>query len=246
MTTNRMALVLGVGPLQGLGAALAQRFAAEGLQVVIAGRSSAKLAQVADAIAGAGAGGMAIPVVADATVESDVKRLFETATADGRVLEIAAYNVDSNLSAPLLETDVEMFITLWQQNSLGAFLFGREAIKHMLPQQHGTLFFTGATASLRAKPPFTAFAAAKAAVRALAQGMAREFGPQGIHVVHTIIDGVINGERAHRQFSRFVATKGADGLLQLEAIAQTYWAIHQQHPSAWTHELDLRPFKEPF
>jgi NAD(P)-dependent dehydrogenase (short-subunit alcohol dehydrogenase family) len=239
-----MALVLGVGPLQGLGAALARRFAAEGLPVVIAGRSSAKLTLVADVIADAG--GMAIPVVADATSESDVKRLFETATADGRVLEIAAYNVDSNLSAPLLETDLAMFTALWQQNSLGAFLFGREAIKHMLPQGSGTLFFTGATASLRAKPPFTAFAAAKAAVRALAQGMAREFGPQGIHVVHAIIDGVIDGERAHRQFSRFVATKGSDGLLQLEAIAQTYWAIHQQHPSAWTHELDLRPFKEPF
>jgi NAD(P)-dependent dehydrogenase (short-subunit alcohol dehydrogenase family) len=244
MTTNGRALVLGVGPLQGLGAALAQRFAAEGLQVVIAGRSSAKLALVADAIADAG--GMAIQVVADATSESDVKRLFETATAGGRILEIAAYNVDSNLAAPLLETDLTMFTTLWQQNSLGAFLFGREAIKHMLPHSQGTVFFTGATASLRAKPPFTAFAAAKAAVRALAQGMAREFGPQGIHVVHTIIDGVINGERAHRHFSRFVATKGADGLLNLEAIAQTYWAIHQQHPSAWTHELDLRPFKEPF
>jgi NAD(P)-dependent dehydrogenase (short-subunit alcohol dehydrogenase family) len=227
-----------------LGAALAQRFAAEGLQVVIAGRSSAKLTLVADAIADAG--GMAIPVVADATSESDVKRLFETATVGGRILDIAAYNVDSNLSAPLLETDLAMFTALWQQNSLGAFLFGREAIKHMLPQGSGTLFFTGATASLRAKPPFTAFAAAKAAVRALAQGMAREFGPQGIHVVHTIIDGVIDGERAHRQFSRFVATKGSDGLLQLEAIAQTYWTIHQQHPSAWTHELDLRPFKEPF
>lgn len=244
MTTNRMALVLGVGPLQGLGAALAQRFAAEGLPVVIAGRSSAKLALVADAIADAG--GVAIPVVTDATVERDIQHLFDTATADGKILEIAAYNVDSNLSAPLLETDLEMFTTLWRQNSLGAFLFGREAIKHMLPQGSGTLFFTGATASLRAKPPFTAFAAAKAAVRALAQGMAREFGPQGIHVVHTIIDGVIDGERAHRQFSRFVATKGTDGLLQLEAIAQTYWTIHQQHPSAWTHELDLRPFKEPF
>ncbi|OAI08861.1 glucose 1-dehydrogenase [Methylomonas methanica] len=244
MTTNRMALVLGVGPLQGLGAALARRFAAEGLQVVIAGRSSAKLALVADAIADAG--GMAIPVVADATSESDVKRLFEAATAGGRILHIAAYNVDSNLAAPLLETDLAMFTTLWQQNSLGAFLFGREAIKYMLPQQQGSLFFTGATASLRAKPPFTAFAAAKAAVRALAQGMAREFGPQGIHVVHAIIDGVINGERANRHFSRFIAAKGSDGLLQLEAIAQTYWAIHQQHPSAWTHELDLRPFKEPF
>lgn len=244
MITNRIALVLGVGPLQGLGAALARRFAAEGLSVVIAGRSSEKLTLVADAIADAG--GVAIAVVTDATVESDIQRLFETATADGKILEIAAYNVDSNLSAPLLETNLEMFTTLWRQNSLGAFLFGREAVKYLVQQGSGTLFFTGATASLRAKPPFTAFAAAKAAVRALAQGMAREFGPQGIHVVHAIIDGVIDGERAHRQFSRFVASKGADGLLQPDAIAETYWQLHRQHPSAWTHEIDLRPFKEPF
>lgn len=116
----------------------------------------------------------------------------------------------------------------------------------MLVKQQGTIFFTGATASLRAKPPFTAFASAKAALRALAQGMAREFSPQGIHVVHAVIDGVIDGERAHKNFPTLVQAKGIDGLLQLDAIAETYWAIHQQHPSAWTHELDLRPFKESF
>ena len=244
MAKNRIALVLGVGPQQGLGAALASRFAAEGLLVFIAGRSLEKLALVADSIVETG--GVVIPVIADATVEADVKRLFETATADGRVLEIAAYNVDSNIPMPFLDTDVETFTTLWRQNSLGAFLFGREAVKHMLAQQRGTLFFTGATGSLRAKPPFTAFAAAKAGVRALAQGMAREFGPQGIHVVHTIIDGVIDGERARGQFAQFVAAKGEDGLLQPDAIAETYWQLHRQHPSAWTHEIDLRPFKEPF
>jgi NAD(P)-dependent dehydrogenase (short-subunit alcohol dehydrogenase family) len=244
MTAGRIALVLGVGPLQGLGAALARRFAAEGLQVFIAGRSSAKLALVADSIAESG--GAVYPVTADATVEADVRRLFETAAADGRVLEIAAYNVDSNIPAPLLDTDVDTFSLLWRQNCLGAFLFGREAVRHMLPQQRGTLFFTGATGSLRAKPPFTAFAAAKAGVRALAQGMAREFGPQGIHVVHAVIDGVIDGDRARGQFPEFVAAKGQDGLLQPEAIAETYWQLHRQHPSAWTHEIDLRPFKESF
>jgi NAD(P)-dependent dehydrogenase (short-subunit alcohol dehydrogenase family) len=244
MTTGRIALVLGVGPLQGLGAALARRFAAEGLQVFIAGRSSAKLALVADTIAESG--GAAFPVIADATVEADVQRLFKRTAAEDGVLEIAAYNVDSNIPAPLLDTDVDTFTTLWRQNCLGAFLFGREAVKHMLPQRHGTLFFTGATGSLRAKPPFTAFAAAKAGVRALAQGMAREFGPQGIHVVHAVIDGVIDGDRARGQFPEFVAAKGQDGLLQPDAIAETYWQLHRQHPSAWSHEIDLRPFKEPF
>ncbi len=129
---------------------------------------------------------------------------------------------------------------------LGAFLFGKAAVKAMQNNQRGTLFFTGATASLRAKPPFTAFAAAKAGLRALAQGMAREFSPHGIHVVHAVIDGVIDGERARNQFPDYVKAKGEEGLLKREAIAQTYWAIHRQHPSAWTHELDLRPFKEPF
>ncbi len=179
-------------------------------------------------------------------VERDVAHLFKMAQLDGYPIDIAAYNVDSNIPSPLLETDAETFTTLWRQNCLGAFFFGKEALKAMTGRHKGTLFFTGATASLRAKPPFTAFAAAKAGLRALAQGMAREFGPQGIHVVHTIIDGVIAGERARTQFPDYVKAKGQDGLLQLDAIVETYWAIHQQHPSAWTHELDLRPFKEPF
>ncbi|MGY6276205.1 SDR family NAD(P)-dependent oxidoreductase [Methylomonas sp. MgM2] len=244
MGPTATALVLGVGPVRGLGAALAKRFAAEGLTVFIAGRSPDKLALVADTIAETG--GSASPVVADATSEADVGRLFETVTGNGRALEIAVYNVDVNLSAPLLDTDLDMFTTLWRQNGLGAFLFGREAAKHMLPNGGGTVFFTGATASLRSKPPFTAFAAAKAGVRALAQGMAREFGPQGLHVVHAVIDGVIDGDRARTQFPQFVAAKGQDGLLRPDAIAETYWQLHKQHPSAWTHEIDLRPFKESF
>lgn len=244
MAKPKAALVLGVGPVAGLGSALAQRFATAGLQVFIAGRSPSKLALAAQAITGQG--GAVTPVIADATVEADVVRLLATVAEAGCELEIAAYNVDSNMPAPLLETDLDTFTKLWQQNSLGAFLFGREAIKQMLPQQCGTLIFTGATASLRAKPPFTAFAAAKAGVRALAQGMAREFGPQGIHVVHAVIDGVIDGDRARNQFPKFVEAKGQEGLLQAAAIAETYWQLHCQHPSAWTHELDLRPFKEPF
>lgn len=244
MTKKKAAVVLGVGPQRGLGAALAQRFADEGLRVFIAGRSLSKLERVASCLEARG--GEARAVVADATVETNVMRLFESVSQENCILEIAAYNVDSNLAAPFLETDTETFTALWRQNSLGAFLFGRESIRQMLPNQRGTMFFTGATASLRAKPPFTAFAAAKAGVRALAQGLAREFSPQGIHVVHAVIDGVIDGERAQRHFPQFVAAKGPDGLLQPEAIAETYWQLHKQHPSAWTHEIDLRPFKEPF
>jgi short-subunit dehydrogenase len=238
------AVIIGVGPEQGLGATLASYFAAKGLHVYIAGRSEDKLQRVAEKISHNG--GSATSVIADATVEHDVAHLFNRVQQDGFSVDIAAYNVDSNIPLPLLETNAETFTTLWQQNCLGAFFFGKEAVKAMKDNQKGTLFFTGATASLRAKPPFTAFAAAKAGLRALAQGMAREFSPQGIHVVHTIIDGVIDGDRAKNQFPGYVKEKGKDGLLKLDAIAETYWAIHKQHPSAWTHELDLRPFKEPF
>ena len=233
---------MGVGPEKGLGATLAKYFSSKGLHVFIGGRSEDKLQQVAESIQLQG--GTVTAVVADATAEYDIVHLFEMVNLSGYPIDIAAYNVDSNIRSPLLETECETFTRLWQQNCLCGFLFGKEAITQMLARNQGTLFFTGATASLRAKPPFTAFASAKAGLRALAQGMAREFSPQGIHVVHTVIDGVIDGERARTQFPEFVAQKGQDGLLQLDEIAKTYWAIHRQHPSAWTHELDLRPFKE--
>ncbi|HEY8097621.1 MAG TPA: SDR family NAD(P)-dependent oxidoreductase [Methylobacter sp.] len=238
------AVIVGVGPEQGLGATLAKYFSAQGLHVYMAGRSEDKLQRVAEKIRQKG--GSASIVLADATVERDVANLFRMALDDGYSVDIAVYNVDSNIPAPLLEMDSKAFYTLWKLNCLGAFFFGKEAVKAMKKQKKGTLIFTGATASLRAKPPFTAFASAKAGLRALAQGMAREFSPEGIHVVHVIIDGVIDGERAKNQFPEYVKSKGHDGLLQLDAIAETYWAIHKQHPSAWTHELDLRPFKEPF
>jgi len=238
------AVILGVGPERGLGATLAKQFACKGLHVFIAGRNEEKLNIVADNISANG--GKVTTVIADAIKEYDVNHLFEVIKLHKTPLHIAAYNVDSNIPSSLLEMETETFTHLWQQNCLGAFLFAKEAIACMKPNQQGSLFFTGATASLRAKPPFTAFSSAKSALRALAQGLAREFSPEGIHVVHTIIDGVINGDRAEQQFPEYFNSKGQDGLLKLEAIAETYWSIHCQHPSAWTHELDLRPFKEPF
>jgi NAD(P)-dependent dehydrogenase (short-subunit alcohol dehydrogenase family) len=237
-------MVVGVGASAGLGAALARRFAREGLRVFITGLTEKKLARVAAEIRNTG--GEVETAITDATVEKEVLALFNKVTSANAALEIVAYNVGTNIPAPLLETSGELFETLWQQNCLGGFLVGREAVKHMAPQRRGTLFFTGATASLRARPPFTAFASAKAGLRALAQGIAREFGPQGIHVVHAVIDGAIDGERAKIRFPELVQQKGQDGLLQLDAIAETYWLLHCQHPSAWTHELDLRPYKEPF
>ena len=238
------AVVVGVGPERGLGAALAMCFAEKDLHVFIVGRSEGKLQHIVKLIQNIG--GSATPVVADITVEQDVSQLFDAIRSRGDIIQIAAYNVDSNIPAPFLETKIETFTTLWQQNCLGAFLFAKELMAIMKTQQKGTIFFTGATGSLRAKPPFTAFAMAKSGLRALAQGLAREFSPQGVHVVHTIIDGAIDGDRSHKQFPDIVKAKGRDGLLKLEDITQTYWAIHQQPRSAWTHELDLRPFKESF
>jgi NAD(P)-dependent dehydrogenase (short-subunit alcohol dehydrogenase family) len=240
---GRSAVVFGVGATTGLGAALARRFAREGLQIFLAGRTADKLEKVAAEIRKAG--GRAEPRTADATREKEVIGLLEEA-GDTASLDLVAYNVGNNFAAPLLELTAETFESLWRQNALGGFLVGREAVRRMLPKGHGTLLFTGATASLKARPPFTGFASAKAALRAVAQGIAREFGPAGIHVAHVVIDGVIEGDYAKSRFPDFVKAKGKDGLLKVDNIADAYWALHQQPRSAWTHELDLRPFKEPF
>lgn len=237
------AVVAGVGSEKGLGAALARRFAAEGLHVFIAGRTQERLDALAEAINESG--GRATAVVTDVTLETGVAQLFELAGNED-ALDLAVFNAGNNVAAPILETSPRDFEALWRQNAYGGFLFGREAVRRFAPRGQGTLIFTGATASLRARPPFTAFASAKAALRAVAQGLAREFGPQSVHVAHVIIDGVIDGAYAREKFAAYAASKGDGGLLDPGAIADAYWALHRQHKSAWTHELDLRPFKEPF
>jgi NAD(P)-dependent dehydrogenase (short-subunit alcohol dehydrogenase family) len=183
--------------------------------------------------------------VTDATREKDVLALFDEADV-GADVELVVYNVGNNVAAPALDTTSELFEGLWRQNALGGFLVGREAARRLAPHQKGTILFTGATASLRARPPFIAFASAKAALRAVAQGLAREFAPKGLHIAHVVIDGAIQGEYAATNFADYVRSKGDDGLLAVDAIADAYWALHCQSRSAWTHELDLRPFKEPF
>jgi NAD(P)-dependent dehydrogenase (short-subunit alcohol dehydrogenase family) len=237
------ALVIGVGAEAGLGAQLAHRFAQEGFRVLVAGRTEARLKSVAKAIGEAG--GLAEPIAADATREKDVIALFDKAVTRGD-LELVVYNVGNNAAVPLLDLSAGDFETFWRQNAFGGFLVGREAVRRMLAKGEGTVLFTGATASLRARPPFTDFASAKAALRAVAQGLAREFGPQGIHVAHVVIDGVIDGAYARERFPDFVRAKGEDGLIDPGAIADVFLSLHRQPRSAWTHELDLRPFNETF
>jgi len=238
-----VALVFGAGPEKGLGAALARRFADEGHSVVVVGRTRERLESMTRSISVRG--GTAIAHVGDATSPADVAAAFDSAEAQGAP-DLVVYNVGANRAAGLLETSPELFEALWRQNAFGGFLVGREAASRLLARGRGSILFTGATASVRARPPFAAFAAAKAALRAVAQALAREFGPRGLHVAHFIVDGVIDGEYAATQFPDFFAARGESGRLDPAAIAEAYWNVHRQHASAWSHEIDLRPFAEPF
>jgi NAD(P)-dependent dehydrogenase (short-subunit alcohol dehydrogenase family) len=239
---GRVAVVVGVGESQGLGAALARRFAGEGLHTFVAGRTGSRLESVAGEIERAG--GRATPVVTDTTRSDQVVALLDRASSEGGSLDLVAYNAGNNRFSPLLEMSDAFFEDLWRLCCFGGFLVGREAARRMLPQGSGSILFTGATASVRARPPFTAFASAKAALRGVAQGMAREFGPKGIHVGHVVIDGMIDGAQLNERFPELKARQGENGMLHIDAIADAFWMLHTQHPSAWTFELDVRPFKE--
>ncbi len=241
---GKVAVVVGVGAIQGTGAALSRRFAREGLHTFVAGRTQAKLDAVVKSIAEAG--GTATAVVTDTTNAQEVCGLLDRAIEEGGSLDLVAYNAGNNRFSSLLDMTDEFFEELWRVCCFGGFLVGREAARRMVPQGSGSILFTGATASLRAKPPFTAFASAKAALRAVAQGMAREFGPQGIHVGHVIIDGVINGDMVNERFPQLKDQRGEDGVLSIDAIADAFWMLHTQDPTAWSLELDLRPYKEQF
>ena len=241
---GKVAVVVGVGASEGTGAALCRRFAREGLHTFVAGRTQAKLDLVAKQIGEAG--GKATAVVADATNTQAVCELLDRAIAEGGSLDLVVYNAGNNRFSSLLDMTDDFFEELWRLCCFGGFVVGRESARRMLPQGSGSILFTGATASLRARPPFTAFASAKAALRAVTQGMAREFGPQGIHVAHVIIDGIINGDVVNDRFPQLKQERGEDGVLSIDAIADAFWTLHTQHPTAWSLELDLRPYKEQF
>jgi NAD(P)-dependent dehydrogenase (short-subunit alcohol dehydrogenase family) len=241
------AIVVGVGAEQGLGAALCRRFAGEGYHVFVAGRTAEKLAKVVQTITVSG--GSAEPMVTDTTNEDDVIRLFDCAMAprDGMSPpDLVAYNAGNNQRIDFREVTTQQFEKLWRVGCFGGFLVGREAARRLVPLGRGTVLFTGASASLRGKPGYAQFAAAKAGLRMIAQSMAREYGPQGLHVAHVVIDGGIDGERLRTARPESVKARGEDDMLNIDAIAETYWQIHRQQRSAWTQEVDLRPFKESF
>lgn len=243
MSDRATALVVGVGASRGLGAAAARRFAREGLHVVIAGRTREKLEQVAAEIAATG--GAVEAVVGDASLEADAARFIAAAEAKGP-LALTLHNAGTNRRDSILELAAKDFEQLWREHCLGGFQIGREAARRMVLRGAGTILFTGASGSLRGRAGFAAFAAAKAGLRALSQSMARELGPKGIHVAHVVIDGGIDGARLLTRMPELRDQRGPDGMLSIEAIAETYWQLHRQHRSAWTQELDLRPWAEAF
>jgi NAD(P)-dependent dehydrogenase (short-subunit alcohol dehydrogenase family) len=236
-------LVVGVGSSNGLGAAIGRRFAAGGYPVVIAGRNEAKLLATLDELKSQGAHVAA--VVGDASSAADAAKFVQAAEALGP-LAVAVHNAGGNRPSAFLKLTEESFEGHWREHALGGFQLAQAALPVLLSHGGGSLLFTGASGSLRGKARFAPFAAAKAALRATAQSIAREFGPQGIHVGHVVVDGGIDGERLLTVAPDLKAQRGPDGMLNIDAIAEAYWVLHHQHRSAWTLELDLRPWSESF
>ena len=236
-------LVVGVGAWQGLGAAIARRFARGGHPVVIAGRNAQKLEATVAELKNNGV--TASCVVGDVALAEDARR-FAAEAQRLAPLTAAVHNAGGMEPAPFLEVSEASFTRHWREHALGGFQVAQAALPLLLQNGGGSLFFTGASASLRGKARVASFASAKAAVRNLAQSIAREFGPQNIHVGHVVVDGGIAGDRLLSRNPQLAERRGEDDLLEPDAIAEAYWNLHYQHRSAWTLELDLRPWKESF
>lgn len=236
------AVIIGAG--DATGGAIARAFAAEGLTACVNRRPvrADALEALAQSIRDAGHAARAFP--ADARVEEDMVGLFETVEAEVGPVEVAVFNIGANVNFPIIETTTRVYTKVWEMACLGGFLMGREAARHMSARGRGTVIFTGATASLRGGSGYAAFSGAKAALRMLAQSMARELGPRGIHVAHTVIDGAIDTDFIRERHPDFDNARAADLILNPDAIAASYVALHKQPKSAWTHELDLRPWGE--
>jgi len=239
--TKKVALVIGAGT--SLGSAVARCFAKEGLTAVVARRSGEELTILKKEIEGFG--GVCHPFSLDARKEEDVTNLINKIENEIGEIEVAVYNIGANIKFGITETTSQKYHKVWEMAAFGAFLMGREVAKKMIPRKKGTIIFTGATASIRGGDGFAAFAGAKHAKRALAQSMARELGPKGIHVAHVIIDGAIDTPWIKKLFpDYFKEKKKIDGLMNPDDIARNYIMLHKQPSNAWTQELDLRPWIE--
>jgi len=238
--SRKAVLVVGAG--DATGGAIARRFAREGLVACVTRRSADKLAPLVAEIQGEG--GEAHGFASDARKELEVETLVAHIEHEIAPIEVAVFNIGANVRFGIAETTERVYRKVWEMGALAGFLMGREVAKAMVPRGRGTIIFTGATASVRGSAGFAAFAGAKHALRALAQSMARELGPKGLHVAHVVIDGAIDTRFIAENFPDRYALKEQGGILDPEAIADNYWNLHCQDKSAWTHELDLRPWLE--
>ncbi len=240
---NRSVLVMGAGAATG--SAIARRFGIEGYQICLARRDKRVAGASSDIAATFRDQGItAHGFTCDARHESEVAGLIDRIEAEIAPLEVVVFNIGGNVRFPIRDTTTRVFEKVWQMACYAGFLTGREAARVMVPRQRGTILFTGATASLRGGSGYVAFSAAKAGLRMVAQSMARELGPQGVHVGHVVIDGAIDTEFIAERFPDKYETRDQDGILCPTEIAEAYWALHAQHRSAWTFELDLRPWIE--
>jgi NAD(P)-dependent dehydrogenase (short-subunit alcohol dehydrogenase family) len=240
MSAAKAILVVGAG--DATGGAIARRFAREGYIACVTRRTADKLAPLVARIRADG--GQAHGIASDARKEDDTIALVARIEREIAPIEVAVFNIGANVRFAVTDTTERVYRKVWEMGALAGFLTGREAAKAMLPRGRGTIIFTGATASLRGAAGFSAFAGAKHALRALAQSMARELGPKGIHVAHAVIDGAIDTQFIAENFPERYALKASGGILDPDAIAEAYWQLHCQHRSAWTFELDLRPWSE--
>lgn len=244
--SEAVALVIGAG--DATGGAIARRFARGGYTACVTRRSLEALQPLVDQIRSEG--GQAQGFASDARKEEEVVALVEQIESTIGPIEVLVFNIGANVPCSILDETARKYFKIWEMACLGGFLNGREVARRMVTRtssgRRQTILFTGATASLRGAAGFAAFAGAKHALRALAQSMARELGPQGIHVAHAVIDGAIDTEFIRSNFPQRYALKDQDGILNPEHIAESYWMLHQQPRDAWTHELDLRPYMEKF
>ena len=239
-SSGAAALIVGAG--DATGGAIARRFAREGYTACVVRRTADKLTPLVERIRADG--GQARAFAADARDEAAVEALVGSVEREVGPIEVAVFNIGANVRFKVTETTERVYRKVWEMGALAGFLTGREVAKAMLPRGRGTILFTGATASMRGSAGFAAFAGAKHALRALAQSLARELGPQGIHVAHVVIDGAIDTAFIAENFPQRYALKDRAGILDPEHIADNYWHLHCQPRSAWTHELDLRPWME--
>lgn len=237
---NGVAVVIGAG--DATGGAVAAAFARDGLIAVPVRRNGDQLAPLRDRIVAAG--GRCVPCGGDARDEAQMIALFDRIEAEIGRIEVLVFNIGANSPMPILDETVRRYTKIWEMCALAGFITAREAARRMAPRGRGTIIFTGATASLRGSAGFAGFSGGKFALRSLAQAMARELGPKGIHVAHSIIDGAIDTDFIASNFPERYALKSEDGILDPEAIATEYVRLHHQPRSAWTHELDLRPWME--